>query len=199
MTLNKITIGVDGWGRPRRVINEVGNTYGRLKVVKRSRKPNKQFGTKWVCKCSCGRIAVVGGAQLRIGNTTSCGCYWEEIRNTGCHRLPVGEASIRRAIGRAQASATKRLLPWTLTREQTIALMQATCHYCGSAPTNLMRGANGEFKWNGIDQKTAGLGYVTENCVTCCITCNRIKSDTPYTTFIERCLRIAEVRGWKRP
>lgn len=56
------------------LVNEVGNRYGRLLVL---RKHSVSQGRKamWVCVCDCGREHVAQGRNLRTGSTTSCGCF----------------------------------------------------------------------------------------------------------------------------
>lgn len=54
-------------------INELGNKYGKLKVIKYdSIHSNKN--ACWICQCDCGNIISVSGIKLRFGHTTSCGC-----------------------------------------------------------------------------------------------------------------------------
>ena len=54
-------------------INELGNKYGKLTVVKDGGSDLK--GQRhWICECECGTIVKVFGAQLRSGKTQSCGC-----------------------------------------------------------------------------------------------------------------------------
>ena len=55
-----------------------GKKFGRLNVVKfvgMSRGHDSEF----LCKCDCGEIRIVRGYSLKIGNTTSCGCYQKEV------------------------------------------------------------------------------------------------------------------------
>lgn len=59
--------------RQGRFINEVGNKYGKLKVIEFARWSNKR-GSVWKCQCDCGNIIEVEGTNLRTGNTKSCGC-----------------------------------------------------------------------------------------------------------------------------
>ena len=54
------------------VKDEVGNTYGTLRVIARGGSVGKL--ASWRCLCSCGNEKVVKGNALRTGNTTSCGC-----------------------------------------------------------------------------------------------------------------------------
>lgn len=192
-SLPKLVIGKDSWGRPRRVLNEVGNTYSRLSVLCLSRNYIKRGGknAKWVCSCTCGGWIVVTGPQLHKGKVVSCGCK----RREGSHRLPEGVASFRRALGRVKDGATKRGLKWGLTTQQAKDMMQSACHYCGCLPSNVSRGRVGDFWWNGIDQKVPCGGYVHSNCVPCCIKCNRMKMATPYAEFISRCVAIASNVG----
>jgi hypothetical protein len=59
-------------GKAGKKINEIGNIYGRLKVL---------YGIDthanhalWVCVCECGNKIKSTGTHLRTGHTTSCGC-----------------------------------------------------------------------------------------------------------------------------
>lgn len=62
--------------------NLIGKTFGKLTVVKRGPNvPNTQGGVRptWICDCACGaRGIVVREANLRAGNTKSCGCFLSE-------------------------------------------------------------------------------------------------------------------------
>jgi len=49
-----------------------GRTFGRLKVIAYAGK------SKWYCLCSCGNKIITNSGSLRIGTTTSCGCYHAE-------------------------------------------------------------------------------------------------------------------------
>ena len=56
----------------------VGQRYGRLVVLERV--DNNRFGhVCYNCKCDCGNETIVDAANLRNGNTTSCGCYKKEV------------------------------------------------------------------------------------------------------------------------
>lgn len=59
-------------------IDETGNGYGRLTVLRRATKEEtsgRLGGVYWLCSCSCGNYKVICGTSLRNGETRSCGCY----------------------------------------------------------------------------------------------------------------------------
>lgn len=60
------------------MINETGNQYGYLTVVKEIKKRNRNRLVCWECLCKCGKTVVVEGSNLRKGNTKSCGCFNKE-------------------------------------------------------------------------------------------------------------------------
>lgn len=59
-----------------KLIDETGNKYGRLTVIRKSEQ--KRNTAYWVCECECGNIVEVSGSHLRQGKITSCGCYHKE-------------------------------------------------------------------------------------------------------------------------
>ena len=54
-------------------INEIGNRYGKLTVIKEYGK-NEERRILWECKCDCGNTYVALGKTLRAGLVNSCGC-----------------------------------------------------------------------------------------------------------------------------
>jgi hypothetical protein len=58
-----------------KLINEVGNRYGRLTVLRRY--GSSPMGATWLCECDCGTVVAEKGACLRSGNVRSCGCLRE--------------------------------------------------------------------------------------------------------------------------
>lgn len=58
------------------LIDETGNRYGRLTVVKRVPDTDRvnRKRTLWLCKCDCGKEIIARGWDLRKGHYISCGC-----------------------------------------------------------------------------------------------------------------------------
>ena len=64
-------------------ISEIGHGYGRLVVVERADNAAQGYA-RWFCVCDCGARTVVSGANLRSGNSRSCGCLrLEAAKRTG--------------------------------------------------------------------------------------------------------------------
>ena len=49
-------------------VDKTGQKYGRLAVLE------YLGGSKWKCKCDCGKITIVTTSALSTGKTKSCGC-----------------------------------------------------------------------------------------------------------------------------
>lgn len=61
--------------------SEVGKRYGKLVVLEAT--GERAFrNVKFRCVCDCGEFTTVPGNHLRTGNTTSCGCWNIESRQT---------------------------------------------------------------------------------------------------------------------
>lgn len=58
-------------------VNETGNRYGRLVVIREAGRSGRRV--LWFCKCDCGGSKVVRQDCLRNGTTKSCGCIRREI------------------------------------------------------------------------------------------------------------------------
>lgn len=59
-----------------RLVDLTGRRFGRLVVIARAK--NVGNLTAWLCRCDCGAQPTVIGANMRTGNTTSCGCFRRE-------------------------------------------------------------------------------------------------------------------------
>lgn len=59
----------------RKKLDLTGQRFGKLTVLS----PAENVGdrTAWLCRCDCGREAVVKTNRLRGGRTVSCGCVYE--------------------------------------------------------------------------------------------------------------------------
>jgi len=62
-----------------RGIDITGGKFGRLIVIEKSPKLDKNKEILWNCKCTCGKKATVPGSALRNGRTKSCGCLKKEV------------------------------------------------------------------------------------------------------------------------
>lgn len=60
-----------------KLIDLTGQRFGQLSVLERA--PNIGKETAWLCRCDCGRCAIVAGKELRRGRSKSCGCLRGEM------------------------------------------------------------------------------------------------------------------------
>lgn len=76
------------YGQGVRAIDETGNRYGKLTVLKKvpfsALTPEQQSSKNifWECKCDCGAKVIASGSRLRFGSLQSCGCtqsFGEEV------------------------------------------------------------------------------------------------------------------------
>lgn len=56
----------------KRVIDLVGQRFGKLVVIEKADVVNRQY--YWWCQCDCGKIIRVLGNSLKTGKTKTCGC-----------------------------------------------------------------------------------------------------------------------------
>ena len=62
-----------------KLIDLTGQRFGRLTVLRRDESVSGHGKTsKWICQCDCGNIKSIDSYSLRLGPTTSCGCYQKE-------------------------------------------------------------------------------------------------------------------------
>lgn len=66
----------------RKPIDETGNKYGRLTVLRMATEEEYSRGAgipiRWLCQCECGNTTFADGRDLRNGSRVSCGCQIKE-------------------------------------------------------------------------------------------------------------------------
>ena len=80
--------------------------------------------------------------------------------------------------------AMKKDLDFALTKDQFIKIVNDNCYYCDKEKS--------ENHKNGIDRKDNKIGYIIDNCVTCCGQCNYMKGSLTEDEFINTCKRVSE-------
>lgn len=135
--------------------------------------------TLFKCQCDCGKIIVKTSVSLK--NNISCGCHFYNEK-----RLSYGESSLNRAYRQYRRHAKDKNRNIELTKEEFRDISQKDCYYCGSSPSNISKDhrSYGEFIYNGIDRVDNNLGYTLDNCVPCCIICNKAKSGMSQYKFL---------------
>jgi hypothetical protein len=122
-------------------------------------------------------MAPVVPARIRLQKPTSQPTP-EELEKTAAqkeseiaYRIAYRKSG-KATFGKYKTRAAKKELPFELTFEQFLSLLDQNCHYCHAAP----RG--------GIDRKDSALGYTVKNSLPCCKRCNLAKNDMSYEEFL---------------
>ena len=74
-------------------------------------------------------------------------------------------------------SAESKQLAFDFNKEEYVKLVETPCNYCG-----IMQ----EKGFNGIDRIDSTIGYIKDNCVSCCAMCNYMKGCLDKDIFIQR-------------
>lgn len=184
----------------------VGKVCGRLTVIRfdeyRLTGKTKDRTPFWIVRCSCGNERSIRQACLNcMKPTLSCGCYLKDFQKNVLPKwlhekraMPHGEASKNRIFADYKAAARNRDIYFELTRDEFVEIAAKNCHYCGVGPAAKynFKETNGQFIYNGVDRKDNDVGYILNNCLPCCTTCNRAKRSMSYDEFINWIKRIKE-------
>ena len=140
------------------------------------------------CECQlCHKIEFYRRDSLG-GNHAIDGCRCE--RKPPTTRLEYGGAALNSVIKNYRQGAKVRGLIYALTREQFKILTSRKCYYCNASPSKSTKTANynyfGEYIYNGIDRINNELGYILDNCVSCCYPCNSMKGELTQKEFFEK-------------
>jgi len=82
-----------------------------------------------------------------------------------------------------QSRANKKNLDFLLSKDQFNNIKSQNCYYCHKENTNTHK--------NGIDRKNNLIGYIENNCITCCRECNQMKSNLSDINFINHCKKVS--------
>lgn len=174
----------------------VGDVIGKWVVQGISPRKTKAGALMWVVVCSCGsdRRSAVSGSELRLGNSTSCGCS----RGRRRVKYPYGWLA-NKVLITYKEEARKRGLPWSITDNYFYHLINSNCVYCGRCPSNRVKSEiylrsrkDGlpDFLYSGIDRVDNHAGYEKSNTVPCCRICNAMKQKLSLTSFISHILSV---------
>lgn len=184
-----------------------GDVFGWLTIVKRLGPSPSTTGCIWLCRCICGTEKPVDSANLNRG-VKSCGCFKksEEYRQSKKRLrkyLTQEDAAFHSLLQYYQYSATKRGLLFELPEDIFRQLVNSDCEYCGAEPSGNWKLKSGgktadvrhTYKFNGVDRKQNDIGYTVLNSVSCCWTCNKMKTDQDSESFIVHVTKIARRCG----
>lgn len=161
-----------------------GQVFNKLEFIKFEIFKNNH--SYWNVKCYCGNIFITQATSVKNGTVKSCGCS---------RRLENGEASFNHLFAtRKRNAVSSRNLKWDLNKEQFKILSKQNCYYCGVEPQQKHEGYSfyGEYIYNGIDRINNQIGYIIDNCVSCCKKCNFMKGTLCHTDFINQIKQICK-------
>lgn len=171
-----------------------GQQFGRWRVISESEERYSNGLVLWNCICDCGSTKKVNGASLRNGKSSSCGCLRLEVV-----RLQEYEASFNKLYSSYMREAKTRGYQFAITKEEFRCITSQNCFYCGSPPVRECKNNGkkshfyGNYTYNGIDRVNNSKGYIKENCVPSCFTCNQMKLKMNQDDFISQCKLISEL------
>lgn len=169
-----------------RIKDITGKKFGKLTAIEFAiRRDNMTF---WHCKCDCGGLTTVASSNLQSGNVRSCGCLINAHK-----RNAFGESLFLKVYRYYTTNAQRRNLEFIIDRNSFKRLLEQNCYYCGTHPN---RKINPPSSWSkawkelniyyvtGVDRVDPDKGYTLDNCVSCCKTCNKIKSTLTEKEFL---------------
>lgn len=106
--------------------------------------------------------------------------YFQKYRQEHKEEISRKRKTITRRFSSYKSMAKYNNRDFYLTFEEFKELIESGCYYCGSK------------KRIGIDRKDNSIGYIKDNCVSCCWPCNYIKGVANDKNFISVCLAVSK-------
>lgn len=193
-------------------IAPIGARYSRLVVIGYTKiKQGERFRFAYFAQCDCGNKKAVHHSYMLRGQIKSCGCFRKEYahsrnktHNFGKTRKAPGEVGLRSLICRYKIRAKSLKLEFSLSDNDFRRLSKECCNYCGCAPSQVIGKQksnkknrsqisieNSLFIYNGLDRLDSKKGYIIDNVVACCKTCNIAKSSMSVNQFVEWIQKVA--------
>ena len=170
----------------KKITDEAGNTYGKLRIIKRV--SNNKQGIWYECLCDCGNTVNRLISSLKANekkNIISC-C-------NECFGLPKGESAFNVYYLSYKKGAIKRNIEYILSEEDFRDIIFKECYYCGEPATRpIYTFMKGGLRVNGVDRVDNTKGYNKENCVSCCYKCNYAKNTHSKEDFLNWIKRVYE-------
>lgn len=115
-------------------------------------------------------------------------------------KLPVGEGLLRTKFRDYQRhSREKHGEEIKMSFEEYSEIVKRPCFYCGDQPPmcelRACRPNNGPCYAHGMDRIDNNIGYHKDNCVSCCTTCNSMKSKMLTSVFLDKVRKIFSIHG----
>jgi 5-methylcytosine-specific restriction endonuclease McrA len=175
--------------------DSIGKRFNQWVVLALDARRTPSGGSYVLCRCDCGTEKAVNWGHLSHSRSKDCGCARRgKTRKMGlANRKHDGVSATNTRMLAYRRRAIKCGLDFLLTRDQFISLTTGNCHYCGRPPYQVETPFNpdtGSFVYTGIDRVDSSIGYILENCVSCCRFCNVAKSDMSVGDFKQLIVRI---------
>ena len=154
---------------------------------------NKQSCHIYEALCDCGKILNVEGNDISSGKQKSCGCAKKDYAKNKFLQDP-SKGLYTQLFNDYKTKAKERSYVFELSRDEFIKLILDNCFYCGIEPLRKKQSKSKQVDhciyWNGLDRRDNEKGYVIDNVVTCCYTCNQAKHQMTETYFLEWIKRV---------
>lgn len=182
--------------KPKFKQGEIINDLEILSYAKSRTSPSGAIKKYYNVKCKkCGNEKEMNTQTIQ--NAKSCGCVGNKGKpkplNSG-KKSPIGTiVQINTLISIYNSNAKKRGIDFNLSYTDFASLIKSDCFFCNEKPSNLLKKKGYEdFPYNGIDRIDNNIGYVLDNCVSCCSWCNQAKNDKEFYFFIKKCMSISK-------
>lgn len=167
----------------------IGEKFNRLIILRPVKKNDRTY---LVCKCECGNTKEIKMSHVKSGRTKSCGCLNIEKLKARKGRVskllkPDNYAAKYRLYKSYEKHAIERGYCFDIDIDFFVGITSGDCYYCGSQPSKTIKGrrSRSSYTYNGVDRVDNNIGYVEENCTSCCTTCNIAKSTQSKEDFLK--------------
>lgn len=161
------------------------------------RKYGKTYRRIIEVQCECGRKKEVQLNNVTNGRSTCCG--FDPCRIPPNKNNRSIETTYNALFYAYKKGAIDRGYSFELDINQFKNFLHKNCFYCGDEPKSVYRILNSKTKevragipiiYNGIDRINNLIGYTIDNSITCCETCNRMKTSHDYDFFLNHIKKI---------